>query len=405
MEVAAAAAAAASGGGRGTEDGGVAPGAAPDAAPGALARTKTAAELNEEMQASGAFTLSYATDAAIYWRGIAALTGKPTPLSELPVMASMTREHRNQPDSEAPFEVGNYGTITCSKVEWLFVADPDTGLGECEGLSEWPGVDRAKGSGTRQPYPPSHFRKPHWDSLDRRLAVVGEQSLSLPEFITLRLYTGPLYMKYNAVLRAHSGVPVLKRAYDRLCKGNNYTNTLHVLTAAIIKLGKTMQVRTRRDERALPGPLPFDQPASLAVNSTSSPPRPFAPCLPPPPHFFLLPFHRCSISSMHNAQVKTVYRAPGGALPPSFWYQQPEGVQGGLELAFMSTTTAKEEAMAYARRAPGMILFEIQQGFVARGASIAWLSQYPLEVGGCLAPPPVESPLAEAPSLPTDLLW
>jgi len=54
-------------------------------------------------------------------------------------------------------------------------------------------------------------------------------------------------------------------------------------------------------------------------------------------------------------------------------------MQGGLELAFMSTTTAKKEAMAYARRAPGMILFEIQQGFVARGASISWLSQYPDE--------------------------
>ena len=101
---------------------------------------------------------------------------------------------------------------------------------------------------------------------------------------------------------------------------------------------------------------------------------------------------------MHNAQVKTVYRAPGGALPPSFWYQQPEGVQGGLELAFMSTTTAKEEAMAYARRAPGMILFEIQQGFVARGASIAWLSQVPtslpaslparLHLSACLYLPP-----------------
>jgi len=35
--------------------------------------------------------------------------------------------------------------------------------------------------------------------------------------------------------------------------------------------------------------------------------------------------------------------------------------------------------MKYARRAPGMILFEIQQGFVARGAAISWLSQYPKE--------------------------
>ena len=101
--------------------------------------------------------------------------------------------------------------------------------------------------------------------------------------------------------------------------GNFYATTLHVLTAAILKLGKIT-------------------PADL------------------------------------------VYRAPGGALPNSFWHKQmPECVQGGIELAFMSTTTAKEEAMAYARRAPGMILFEVVQGFVARGASISWLSQYPNE--------------------------
>ena len=32
-----------------------------------------------------------------------------------------------------------------------------------------------------------------------------------------------------------------------------------------------------------------------------------------------------------------------------------------------------------ARRAPGAVLFEIDQGFVARGASVSWLSQYPAE--------------------------
>ena len=148
-------------------------------------------------------------------------------------------------------------------------------------------------------------------------------------------------------------IPPLVRNYENLCLGNNYTTTLHVLCTAIVKLGKVVP-------------------------------------------------------------VNTVYRAPGGALPASFWCKQPEGVQvwlatecvaipcappnvrlyispherpdgmclraqGGMELAFMSTTTAKAEAMAYAKRAPGMLLFEIQQGFVARGASISWLSQYPNE--------------------------
>ena len=50
-----------------------------------------------------------------------------------------------------------------------------------------------------------------------------------------------------------------------------------------------------------------------------------------------------------------VYRAPGGALPASFWHRQPDGMHGGLEMGFMSTTTDKAEAMKYARRAPGMM--------------------------------------------------
>ena len=144
-------------------------------------------------------------------------------------------------------------------------------------------------------------------------------------------------MKYNGVLRAAiSGVRALEESFQRLCLGNQYRTTIHVLTAAIIKLGKIV-------------------PATM------------------------------------------VYRAPGGALPKSFWSKQPDGMQGGLEVGFMSTTTAKEEAMAYARRAPGMILFEIQQGFVARGASIAWLSQVPTSLPAC-PPPPLRLPLP--PSLP-----
>ena len=63
-----------------------------------------------------------------------------------------------------------------------------------------------------------------------------------------------------------------------------------------------------------------------------------------------------------------VYRAPGGALPTSFWRQNADGVTGGLEAAFMSTTTAQAEALHYASRAKAKVLFEIRQGLVARGA-------------------------------------
>ena len=81
------------------------------------------------------------------------------------------------------------------------------------------------------------------------------------EFLGARLYTGPLYLKYNAVLVSHprSSFPFrltthvccvgivtqrgLQFAYarptfERLCKGNMYTTTLHAINSAIIKLSK-----------------------------------------------------------------------------------------------------------------------------------------------------------------------
>ena len=128
--------------------------------------------------------------------------------------------------------------------------------------------------------------------------------MSATELYSLRLYTGPPFVKYNSVLRgagSAESVPFLHRNFVEVCQGNTYASTLHVLSAAILKLSKI------------------------------------------------------------TPAIK-VYRAPGGALPESFWQRdQRSGVQGGLELAFMSTTSDKEEAMKYARRAPGMILFEIEQ--------------------------------------------
>ena len=272
--------------------------------------------MNAKFVKSGAFTLSFSTDSSVYWGGLQRVIGPPK--GGMPIIDAMEHEHCKEVDSELLFEVSNYQTFTTSHIEFLFVTQPTDGL-QVLNLDEWPGTES---------YRPEHDRRDaltyddfqaHWKKINVNLRCVNEQPLSIPEFAALRLYTGPLYVKYNGILRAAlSGVPFLEQACQKLCMGNQYPTTLHVLTTAIIKLGK-----------------------------------------------------------LEKAQL--VYRAPGGALPASFWRRNPEGVQGGLEIAFMSTTTAKEEAMAYARRAPGMILFEIQQGIVARGASISWLSQHPHE--------------------------
>ena len=133
----------------------------------------------------------------------------------------------------------------------------------------------------------------------------------------LRLYSGPIYAKYNTVLRGAVCSDFVEYL-ESVCKGNHYPTTLHVLAQAILKLG--------------------------LLNTT-----------------------------------RHVYRAPGGALPPNFWRRCCNGTVGILEPGCLSASTSKEEALKYARKSKAGLLFEIHQGFVARGACLAELSQHPNE--------------------------
>ena len=82
-----------------------------------------------------------------------------------------------------------------------------------------------------------------------------------------------------------------------------------------------------------------------------------------------------------------VYRGLSGmALPRDFHQKNAFGVAGGVEAAFMSTTTSREVAMGYAGGGRNGIVFEVQMGMVDRGADIAWLSQYPHEKEILFAP-------------------
>lgn len=291
-------------------------------------RKVDAREYNESLKVnSGAFTLAYAP-ASMYYQGLTAIVGRCDAEAgeDEKLLSLMMKEHCYSIDSEDMFEPPNFLIPTTSKIEYWAVYNPEDGLKEL-GIEEWPKEQRLGPGHARVLKGPDHF-KPGWDLMNARLAEMQEPPLQRHGFVALRLYTGPMFYKYNNVLRGVSVGGVkgpLEWLWMKLCNGNRYTNTLHAITASINKCSRVT---------------------------------------------------KCSL----------VYRAPGGILPKSFWDADASGVKGGVELGLMSTSTSKHAAMEYAKRSPVKLLFEIQQGMCARGADVSWLSMYPSEDEVLFAP-------------------
>ena len=120
--------------------------------------------------------------------------------------------------------------------------------------------------------------------------------MSEDELIGTRLYTGPCFVKYNAVLRGvRSKCSIQFARWFASCKGNQYTTTLHIMNSGIGKLSK------------------------LTV-------------------------------------AQRVYRGiAGGVLPPEFWAPNEYSVKGGVEFAFLSTTTDYNIALRCAWPKPALL--------------------------------------------------
>ncbi|EKX33921.1 hypothetical protein GUITHDRAFT_119904 [Guillardia theta CCMP2712] len=86
--------------------------------------------------------------------------------------------------------------------------------------------------------------------------------------------------------------------------------------------------------------------------------------------------------SLHSPlpEDRRVWRGVKGMrLPESFLKEDGLGVSGGVEYGLLSTTTDVGTAIQYAGKGEEPILLEISCGAIDRGASLAFLSQYPGE--------------------------
>ena len=136
----------------------------------------------------------------------------------------MEREHISSADSSDIFTTVNYVVTTSPSLEWLFVVEPERSI-------SWP-VEQAllDTSKRRRPMP---IREQH-----RRLAKanaalrdLSEPILIPPEGIAARLYSGPMYAKYNNTLRSLGDG-----------KGNRYVTTVHAINSCIVKMSKLTKV-------------------------------------------------------------------------------------------------------------------------------------------------------------------
>lgn len=285
----------------------------------------TAVRMNAKFIESGAFTLQLGGP-SFYFSGLSSITGP----AQADRMAGLRAEHRAAADSDICFTTGNYGITTTSRIEFTLVVEPDLVKGRDEalaaaGLTAWPA--EMQGSQKREVLPLDAFTRKIAE-FNTRLGNHGFAPLEQAEFIAARMYTGPCFEKYNAVLRAGLDMSFFVDRRQKLCADNRYATTLATLNSSFQTLSKLQQ--------ALP-----------------------------------------------------VYRAPGGALPTQFWQPDELGALGGIELGCLSTTVKKEIAHEYACRSKAFVIFEIKQDLVDRGADLSWLSQYPGE--GEITFPPLTS--------------
>eukprot|EP00961_Rhodomonas_salina_P150518 2027320-Rhodomonas_salina.3 len=100
---------------------------------------------------------------------------------------------------------------------------------------------------------------------------------------------------------------------------------------------------------------------------------------------------------------RVVYRGQRGMrLPKRFWRGDAQGVKGGVEFAFLSTTSDVEVAVGYATEGALPTVFCIQTGAVDKGAVVGFLSQYPDEAEILMPPRSFWEVVGQPSMLPTN---
>jgi hypothetical protein len=208
----------------------------------------------------------------------------------------MRLEHCSLGGHSHTFTTSNYKITTNPRNEWLYVV----GKSPCPDMGH-----------------------------DRRIVPIDElcktqlaehAKLTRPEVIAIVLYTGPMFVVYNGILRRFP-----KELFKVFKQSDNlFSTTIFVLVSAVQKLSRSVSI-----------------PAGMML-----------------------------------------YRGVGMELPDSFTNADKNGCKGYCEFGFMSTTADRNVAVQYSGvrdKKPQASIMEIRPNSVDRGADISQFSQYPGE--------------------------
>jgi len=285
--------------------------------------TGSAQQLNEKFATTAKFQMTYGS-LSLFYGGLESLLGPPKMYQgaheEKSLYNTMEYEHNAEKDAKVSFTSPNR-TTTSSATEWAVVCAADAKAA----YPEREGYRTHHPSWCRVIQPLDVMLHEMEEQCNVKLRAASHSELILEELVGGRLYTGPMYIKYNTVLRAKTLEPTLVRFAKDLTRGNTYTTTIHAINSCVIKLSKL-------------------------------------------------------------TKAGKVWRGIKDAtLPKEFWVPNEMGVRGGIEYGFSSTTTDREQALLFADGRESTI-FEMQMGMVDRGADLTWLSQYPHEQEVLLPP-------------------
>ena len=159
---------------------------------------------NDKFQTNAKFQMSYGS-LSLFYGGLESLLGPPK-MFKGSLISMMENEHTAQEDSTTPFETSNGATST-SAVEWEIIYCPKTGKTAKANYPERAGLREFHPEWCRKIVPLEEMMEAMENEANARLRKDGHTEMIIEELVGGRLYTGPCYAKYNAVLRAKSKDP------------------------------------------------------------------------------------------------------------------------------------------------------------------------------------------------------